>query len=94
VVRSIEDARVELAKLGIATRERGEWLPWLTVNAETLGFKLSAANKLMAAATKFVAGYEFGESEALEISRLIWGHGGTSQRTAFTGNYEWYTPAE
>jgi phage N-6-adenine-methyltransferase len=73
--------------------ERGEWLPWLAVNAETLGFKLSAANKLMAAATKFVVNYEFGESESLQISRLIWGNG-TSHRTGFTGNFEWYTPAE
>jgi ParB family chromosome partitioning protein len=75
----------------------GEWLSWLKANAEALGFGISTANKLMKGATKFVAGYEFDEATALEISRETWGHdedGGPVRGTAGTGDNEWFTPPE
>jgi hypothetical protein len=70
--------RIKAGHRLIAKRDslnRGEWLPWLQANAEMLGFGVSAANKLMKAASKFVAGYEFDEATALQASRQIWGHG-------------------
>src|SRR5262249_27111941 len=38
----------------------GKWLSWVEANADVLGFGISAASKLMKAATKFVASYEYG----------------------------------
>jgi hypothetical protein len=70
----------------------GKWLPWLEAKAEVLWFGTSAANKLMGAARKFVAGYEFGHDEALQASRQIWGH--NVRGTQGTDDNEWHTPPE
>lgn len=53
----------------------GAWYPWLTANADVLGFKdPSIASRLMRAA-KSCAGARFDdETKALEICRSIWGH--------------------
>ena len=42
------------------------------------------------------AGVAFEPSEALRINREIWGHrdSAPAHRTGYSGNYEWYTPAE
>jgi hypothetical protein len=70
----------------------GNWLPWLEANADVLGFGVSAAGKLIKTGTKFVAGYEYGEAKALQISREIWGH--NVRGTQGTGENEWCTPPE
>jgi N6-adenosine-specific RNA methylase IME4 len=53
----------------------GAWYPWLTANADVLGFKdPSIASRLMRAA-KSCAGARFeNETQALEVCRTIWGH--------------------
>ena len=59
-------------------KQRGEqWLPWLQANAEVLGFGEAPerqAQRLMRAAEKYDAGVVFGEAEAVQISREIYGH--------------------
>jgi phage N-6-adenine-methyltransferase len=70
----------------------GNWLPWLATNADALGFEEWAAQRLMRAATKYVASHGFDEDQARQISREIWGH---NVRGALgTGENEWYTPAK
>ena len=57
----------------------GEWLPWLAANADALGFEIPrTAQHLMVVASKYDAGVAFEQSEAVVISRLIWGHGDTA----------------
>ena len=79
----------------------GEWLPWLAANADALGFETPrTAQHLMVVASKYDAGVAFEQSEAVVISRLIWGHGDTgafapsafNSGASFTGNAEWHTP--
>jgi phage N-6-adenine-methyltransferase len=70
----------------------GEWLPWLKVNADVLGFESRfTAAKLMNAAARCAASGTFDEGEALRISRQVWGH--NVRGTGGTGETEWYTPA-
>lgn len=56
------------------TLKHGEWLPWLKENASILGFGEWTAQRLMQAGAKYVAGHVFTETEALQISRKMWGH--------------------
>jgi phage N-6-adenine-methyltransferase len=68
----------------------GAWLPWLKNNEATLGFDERHAQRLMHAANTTPAS-DMNESEALAISRDIWGH---KSRKFWAGEDEWYTPAE
>jgi hypothetical protein len=71
----------------------GEWLPWLAVNAEVLGFDTPrTAQRLMAVAGKCDASAAFDECAAVEIMRTAWGH--NAHRTDAGGPIEWFTPAE
>jgi phage N-6-adenine-methyltransferase len=71
----------------------GGWLPWLAANADALGFDgPRTADRLMRAA-KMDVNVQFDEKEATQISREMWGNP-PQHRTAYTGNYEWHTPAE
>jgi hypothetical protein len=47
----------------------------------------------MDAASKWDVDVPFEPSKAVHVSRQIWGNA-PARGTAFTGNYEWYTPAE
>jgi phage N-6-adenine-methyltransferase len=71
----------------------GDWLPWLDANADALGFKRAAAARMMDAARRFRVNEECGESEALQISRQVWGNDNV-RGTQGTGENEWYTPRE
>jgi phage N-6-adenine-methyltransferase len=90
-IRYLIEAGHRLAKKKQEVR-RGNWLPWLEANTDVLGFGVSAAGKLMKVASKFVAGYEFDQEQALAISREIWGH--NVRGTQGTGKDEWFTPPE
>jgi ParB family chromosome partitioning protein len=85
---------VEVGQRLIAKKDslrRGEWLPWLEANADVLGFDTRmTASRLMRIAEKCNAGVTFGEEEALQISREIWGH--NVRGTQGTGENEWFTP--
>jgi phage N-6-adenine-methyltransferase len=72
----------------------GEWLPWLKANADALGFdSRQTAHKLIQAADKCPPSATFEASEAVKISRGMWGHSPV-RGTAGTGENEWYTPPE
>lgn len=87
----IEAGQILAAKK--ASLKHGDWLPWLAENADTLGFDTDrTAQRLIKIAAKFDASAGFGETEALQISRQVWGH---SPRGTFgTGENEWHTPPE
>ena len=51
----------------------GNWLPWLATNVDALGFEEWTAQRLMRAATKYVASHGFNEDQARQISREILG---------------------
>lgn len=80
-----------------ASLPHGAWLPWLAANADPLRFETrSTAARLMKAAKKYDVNATFEPSEARDISREIWGNpdSAPAHRTGYTGNFEWYTPAE
>src|ERR1700733_15887077 len=54
--------------------KHGEWGKWEEANASVLGFGKTAASRMMKLAGKYSASEEFGEEQALEISRELWGH--------------------
>ena len=56
----------------------GNWLGWLERHRVELGFGVSAANKLMRGASKFVVDYEFDEATATAVSRELWGNEGAA----------------
>lgn len=66
----------------------GEWLPWLKENADALGFSTpQTAGRLMKVG-KLNVNAQFGESEASQISKNVWGNtntkpkgGGKSKKT-------------
>jgi hypothetical protein len=68
----------------------GHWLPWLKANEAELGFGEWTAQRLMGAASKYVASHGFDDAGALRISREIWGH--NVRGTQGTGDNEWNTP--
>jgi len=71
----------------------GEWLSWLEINKEVLGFGHTAATRLMKAAAKYCVDATFDdETEARRLNRLIWGN--NVHGTEGPGNNEWLTPAE
>jgi phage N-6-adenine-methyltransferase len=70
----------------------GSWLPWLAANVDALGFEEWTAQRLMRAATKYVASHGFNEDQARQISREIWGH--NVRGTLGSGENEWYTPTK
>jgi ParB family chromosome partitioning protein len=53
--------------------DHGEWLPWLEVNADVLGFGERTARLLMSAAKRKLTA-DLGEEEARHILREIWGN--------------------
>ena len=72
----------------------GAWLPWLAANADALGFdRPRTAQMLIKGASNAPSTSHLTEADATAISRKIWGNA-PARGTAFTGNYEWYTPAE
>jgi hypothetical protein len=76
-----------------ASLGHGQWLPWLAENAMVLGFDTPrTAQRLMAVAGKYDASVALDEAQAVEISRMVWGHNG--HRTDAGGPVEWFTPAE
>lgn len=74
----------------------GAWLPWLEANSGVLGFSsrrtasmlLRAAGALNGKSTAHLT-----ESDAVEISRKMWGNDNTIA-TKHTGDQESYTPAQ
>jgi hypothetical protein len=58
------------------------WLPWLVANDETLGFGPRRAQRLMAAAQKYVVNDAFGEAVALKVLKEIGGNTGKGARTS------------
>jgi hypothetical protein len=58
-----------------ASLPQGAWLPWLTDNADVLGFGERAARMLMKGASNRKLAADLGTEEALQISRELWGHG-------------------
>jgi ParB family chromosome partitioning protein len=78
-----------------AALAHGEWLRWLTDNADILGFSnRRTASRLISAADKWDVDAPFNDARAVEISREIWGNRGPPRGTAGTGEFERYTPAE
>lgn len=74
----------------------GDWLPWLEVNKEALGFTdRSTASRLMKFAANGASTQHLNEATATKALREVWGNDGDAHhRTQFTGEQEWYTPAE
>lgn len=68
--------------------KHGEWLPWHAANEEALGFDLRNAQKLILLATKYGVNAVFGYTQALGISRQLWGN----SVKPFREDDEWYTP--
>jgi len=72
----------------------GEWLPWLRANADVLGFDSdSTARRLMALANRALT-HDLEPSQALAISRKVWGNKDTAHVSHNSGDNEWYTPPE
>jgi len=69
----------------------GGWLAWLKANHETLGFDRTTAARLMNAAKANVAPAQH-LSEALEISRQMWGHDKGGLYANCTGFFDWFSP--
>jgi len=77
-----------------ATLKHGEWLPWLADNTDVLGFDTPQTGGKLMKAAKLNAGVQIeSESDAVEVSRTMWGHT-TTRGTTGTGENEWYTPVE
>ncbi len=73
---------------------RGEWLPWLKENADALGFDTrQTAHLLMKAAANDKLALHLNETNAVTVSRSVWGHD-KPRGTLGTGNNEWNTPEE
>lgn len=74
----------------------GEWLPWLNVNADTLGFAhRSTANRLMDLASNVAPAQHLSETKAAKLLRDIWGHDKTPGELLVASNEnEWYTPTK
>jgi phage N-6-adenine-methyltransferase len=79
----------------------GAWLPWLKANARTLNFdSRSTASRLMKIADKCCVNATFDEAEAAEKLRNFWGNEPDEDDAEsrgpkpYTGDDEWYTPAE
>jgi DNA N-6-adenine-methyltransferase (Dam) len=77
-----------------ASMKHGEWLPWLAVNEDILGFKDRAANLMMKAAANPQLTADLNETTATVINRAIWGNNNNIRGTGGTGDNEWYTPTE
>src|SRR5262249_21331325 len=72
----------------------GKWLPWLKANADVLGFDTPrTAQRLISFSSKHDVNVAFGENEALQISRKLWGND-HAFRAQGTGDNEWFTPSE
>jgi phage N-6-adenine-methyltransferase len=97
--RSLTDSLRYLIEAGQALRikkksmQYGEWLPWLKVNADVLGFESERTAQRLLRMGKYDASVVFDESEAAELLRNFWGHDGRTVKP-YTGDDEWYTPAE
>lgn len=77
-----------------AALPHGEWLPWLEVNAGTLGFSSKhTAARLMKAATKVASTLLLDDDEIIKLTREMWGNQ-DNHRAKGTGENEWYTPDE
>ena len=69
----------------------GEWLPWLEVNKDALGFDTPrTAQRLIAVATNCDVDVVFDEAEAIRLNRIAWGN--NVRGTEGTGENEWFTP--
>ena len=72
----------------------GQWISWLETNEEMLGFGERHAQRLLKVASKATLASDLEDTEALEISRLLWGHNhnaiGTQGHVSIDRN--WYTP--
>jgi len=57
-----------------ATLKHGEWLPWLADNTDVLGFDTPQTGGKLMKAAKLNAGVQIeSESDAVEVSRTMWG---------------------
>ncbi len=96
-VRNLIEAGRRL-KAKKAELPHGRWLPWVKDNAEALNLgdapeRLS--QRLMLAADKYdVRNVVFDETEAVRISREVWGNKNQPRGTLGTGDNEWHTPLE
>jgi DNA N-6-adenine-methyltransferase (Dam) len=91
-VRCLIDAEQRLAKKK-ADLGHGRFLPWLSANAEALGFGERTSQLLMKgwAMANTKPASDLTETTALQISREIWGH---KQSVLYhPESVEWYTPA-
>jgi phage N-6-adenine-methyltransferase len=88
----LETGRALLEKK--ASMSHGEWMPWLTDNADVLGFEDRTARRLTRLAIdKVDASVPLTNEEATEIVNAIWGHGGSQLNQQSLSN-EHYTPAK
>lgn len=81
----------------IAKKEQlkhGEWMPWLTANADALGMNItSTPQRLMQLARDSASTQNLNEITAITINRKLWGNDKV-RGTQGTGENEWYTPAD
>jgi len=88
----VEAGQRLIAKKG--SLRHGEWLSWLTANADALGFDTPrTAQLLMRGAEKAKSTSHLDESAARQLNRELWGNFQGGPRTLGTGETEWYTPA-
>lgn len=77
-----------------ASMSRGEWLPWLKANADALGFETRITSaRLMKLAEECIVDDTFDEAQAAKWMSWLWGNQGRHPKP-YTGDDEWYTPAE
>lgn len=74
--------------------KHGEWMPWLSENADVLGFETDrTAQRLIKLSANPTPASDLDGGAAVEISRKLWGHENVRGTTG-TGENEWYTPGE
>ena len=56
------------------TMKRGQWLPWLKENEKALGFGARTADRLIKGSNSTLTTNLKDESEAIALSRQIWGN--------------------
>jgi hypothetical protein len=64
--------------------------PWLTKNSKELSFTLRTAQRILTVG-KFASAGKF--DDAIQIINHVWGYGERAPKP-YTGDDEWYTPAE